>query len=173
MSLCDTRRAIFEYYIIIQRRYKMRTYTIFDLMDVCAKVDRRETSEEVLKRYQQNTSALFDAFNLEFSKECGDMYNSKHEFIDAMYDTYRIIKNSNDFTENPFSGMLEAPEYISKMYHEYRKHVKDKEIRSDYKITDPQKKQLAESEMKLTVFRFFFGDVTKTVTLEEDFLSEE
>jgi hypothetical protein len=151
----------------------MRTYTIFDLMDVCAKVDRWETSEEVLKIYQQNASMLFDAFNLDFIKKGHDMYNTKHEFIHAMYHTYRIIKKSKDFTENPFSGMLEAPPYIGAMYHEYRKHVKDKEIRSDYKITDLQKKLLAESEMKLTVFRYFFGDVTKTVTLEEDFLSEE
>lgn len=148
----------------------MRTYTIFDLMDACAKVDRWENTEEQLKINLQKASKLFDAFNLEFTKESRGWHSTKNEFIDAMYHTYRIIKKSNDFTRNPISGMLEAPPYIADMYREYRKHVKDKTIRSYYKITDTQKKQFVESEMKLTVFRYFFGDVTKTVTLEDDFL---
>lgn len=148
----------------------MRTYTIFDLMDACAKVERWEKTEES-QRNMENASALFEAFNLEFTGKGRDRHNTKYEFIEAMYDTYRIIKNSNDFTRNPFSGMLEAPPYIGEMYHAYRKHFK--RIDFEYKITDPQKKLLVESEMKLTVFRYFFGDVTKTVTLVDDFLSEE
>ena len=143
----------------------MRTYTIFDLMDACAKVDRWNKTEESNVLLQKATK-LIDAFDLPFMKNGWREKNSKDEFMRAMYYSYKIIERSNNFTENPFEGMLEAPEYIGKMFRVYSNQTRN----FNYFIENPQQKIELATEMKLTVFRYFFGDVNKTVTLEDQFL---
>lgn len=143
----------------------MRTYTIFDLMDACAKVDRWEKTEES-KNTLQKANTLLKAFKLRYAKTCWSHQRSKNEFMRAMYFSYKIIESSKNFTENPFEGWLEAPEYIGNMYKVYSEYAE-----WPFKtIKDDQIKEKVASEMKLTVFRYFFGNVKKTVTLENETL---
>lgn len=143
----------------------MRTYTIFDLMDACVKVDSWEETEES-KVLLQKATTLLKAFKLRYAKTCWGHQRSKEEFFLAMKFTFRIIESSKNFTKNPFEGFLEAPEYIGNMYRVYSQYAE-----WPFKIIkDEQMKEKVATEMKLTVFRYFFGDVKKTVTLEDETL---
>lgn len=143
----------------------MRTYTIYDLMDACAKVDSWEETEES-KNTLMKANTLLKAFKLRYAKTCWGHERSKDRFMEAMYRSYRIIKNSQNFTKNPFEGMLEAPEYIGNMCKVYSEYAE-----WPFKIIkDDQIKEKVATEMKLTVFRYFFGNVKKTVTLEDETL---
>ncbi len=141
----------------------MRTYTIFDLMDLFATLGNSSNRIKNKKKLKLKADSLWKAFDLKFEEFCDHHHSNQHGFMDAIRMTYYFFDKKDGFQENPFSNFMEAPKYISVLYNEFTDRI-DLMLWNNAPIEEHRK---IIKEMKLFVFTHFCGVVTKTVTSED------
>ena len=141
----------------------MRTYTIFDLMDLYATLGNSSNRIKNKKMLKLKADSLWKAFDLKFEEFCDHHYSNQHGFMNAISDVYCFFDKQDGFEENPFSNFMEAPYFIGALYGEFTDKI-DLLLWSNATVEEHRN---IIKEMKLFVFTHFFGVVTKTVTSED------